>query len=157
MTQSEITKLHKSIATDFKIATRKTELWTIPYCYEILHDIKKLMVFRYADSVSLIMNDHSNTPIKVKKYKIGYTSRTQDDRPGGVDWEDGEGQALTVVIMYTQDYHNLSQDQKIAFQKDNLKISWGPSYVDINFPHLSQSLAKLYTHSTAGVDRIDFN
>ena len=82
MTQSEINKLHKSIATDFKIVTRKTELWTIPYCYSVLHDIKKLMSFMYIDTISIIMHDQASTPIKVKKYKILYTlPRAQQSVP----------------------------------------------------------------------------
>ena len=82
MTKSEIDKLHRSIATDFKIVTRKTELWLIPYCYEVLHDIKKLMLFQYLDTISLVMNNHANIPMKVKKYSIGNVSRAQNDRPG---------------------------------------------------------------------------
>lgn len=157
MTQSEINKLHKSIATDFKIVARKTELWDILYCHQILHDIKKMMLFRYADTVSLIMNDNNNTPLKVKQYKIGYISRTQDDRPGGIDWEDGEGQNLFVVVIYTQEYQNLSVDQKNLFQREQLKLSWTATGVDVTFPHLSKILSKMYTHGGSGVDRVDFN
>jgi len=157
MTQPEINKLHKSISTDFKIVVRKTELWTLPYCYEILHDVKKLMLFHYVESISLIMNNINNVPIKVKKYHLGSTDRVQDDRPGNIDWEDGEGSALTVLITHTQAHRDLSPDQKVSFQRDNLKIPWTNSNIDGNFPHLSQTRTKSYTHESSGVDRIDFN
>ncbi len=157
MIQSEINKLHKSIATDFKIAARKTELWEIVYCHDILHDIKKLMTFGYLDEVSLIMNSHDNVPIKAKKYKIVHINRSQDDRPGGVDWEDGEGQSLVVLVSYTQDFQNLSPEQRSFFQAENLKIPWNASNLDHSFPHLTPSLSKVYTSSNSGIDRIDFN
>ena len=157
MTQSEINKLHKSIATDFKIVTRKTELWTIPYCYSVLHDIKKLMSFMYIDTISIIMHDQASTPIKVKKYKILYTPQDKDERPGNIDWEDGEGESLSVVIMHNESYERLSPEERALFQRDNLKIPWGPTYIDTNFPGLTQTLSKKYTHSTGGINRIDFN
>lgn len=157
MNKSEIDKLHKSIATDFKIAARKTEFWTIPYCYEILHDLKKFMLFGYLESISLVMNNYIDVPVKVKKYIIGTTSRSKDDRPGNIDWEDGEGKGLIVVLMHNQTYLSLPADKKIMFQKDHLKIPWSPVNIDVNFPHLSQTPAKMYTHITYGVDRMDFN
>ncbi len=157
MTQTEINKLYKSIATDFKITARKTELWDITFCYQILHDIKKLMGFCYVESISLVMRDISNIPLKVKKYKLGYTNRIRNDRPGGIDWEDGEGHNLYVVIVHTTTYNNLSSEQKDYFQKEHLKNPWLPSNTNTDFLHLSQSLSKFYTYNESGIDRIDFN
>ena len=157
MTQSEINKLHKSIATDFKIVTRKTELWELSYCYQILHDIKTLMIFQYLEAASLIMNNHYDQPIKAKKYLFGYTNRTQDHRPGGIDWEEDEGKNLIIVLTYTPQYHKLSNDEKIAFQSSYLKIPWAPTNIDTNFAHLTKTLSKNYTIGGSGVDRLDFN
>jgi hypothetical protein len=157
MTQTELNKLHKSIATDFKIAARKTDLWTIEYCYEILHDVKKYMVFGYAETISLIMHDANGLPLKAKKYRLGTTDRVHNDRPGGIDWEDGEGHGLSVVIMYSKEYINLPEDRRYSFQTENLKSIWSPSSTNVEFPHLSQELSRMYTHESAGVDRVDFN
>ncbi len=157
MTQTEINKLYKSIATDFKIIARKTELWDILYCNHILHDIKKLMLFQYINTVSLTMKDYNGTPLKAKKYKLVYTDRILDDRPGGIDWEDGEGHSLYVLVEYASEYHNLSIDKRNAFEKEHLKNSWSVSDLDASFPHLSESLSKRYTHLTSGIDRVDYN
>ncbi len=157
MTQEELNKLYKSIATDFKVVVRKTELWHIDYCYEILHDVKKFMLFNYADTISIIMHDQFSTSLKVKKYKIGRVLNSQNDRPGGIDWEDGDGHGLSVIIMYTDKYKSLSDLQRQAFSMDNLRSSWYPSGEDVNFPHLSQQIEKRYVHGNSGVDRIDFN
>lgn len=157
MTQSELDKLHKSIATDFKLATRKTELWDIEYCYDVLHDIKKLMLFQYADSISLIMSDALGNPLKAKKYRAGDVTRVRNDRPGNVDWEDGEGQGLSVVIMHTPQYLGMSYDQQQRFQQEVMRLPWGSSGTDVDFPHLVPQLSKVYTHSNFGIDRTDFS
>ena len=157
MTKSEIDKLHKSIATDFKIVTRKTELWELSYCYDVLHDVKKLMTFGYLESVSLALATTGHATLKAKKYIVGSTTRANNDRPGTIDWEDGEGQILNVILSYTPAYHGLSLDEKTTFQQDNLKAAWFRSSVDVNFPHLSKMASKMYTHETGGIDRIDFN
>jgi len=157
MTQSEINKLHKSIAVDFKIVVRKTELWELSYCYQILHDIKMFMLFNYLETVSIIIHSNNNAPLKAKKYLIDYTSRIQDDRPGNIDWEDGEGQSLSVVLTHTAEYNRLSMDKKNAFQIDHLKIAWSPTNIDTNFSHLSGALSKIYTATSAGINRVDFN
>jgi len=157
MTPVEIKKIFKNIAVDFKIVTRKTELWELPHCYKVLHDIKIFMTFNYLNTASLIMSDHINTPIKVKKYQLSNTNRVTNDRPGGVDWEDGEGNNLSVIISNNDIYENLTINQKNKFQIDYLKIPWTNSNTDTSFPHLSPSISKRYTHSTYGIDRVDFN
>lgn len=157
MTQSEINKLHRSIATDFKLVTRKTELWTLQRCYDILHDIKKLMSFQYIETVSIVLQNSSYSPLKAKKYIIISTSGTQNDRPGNIDWEDDDGQMLDAIITYTESYKALSADERIAFQKDNFRSQWFNTSTDPNFPHLIQAPAKTYAHENSGVSRVDFN
>ena len=157
MTSSQIHKLHKSIATDFKIATRKTELWKMEYCHIVLHDIKKFMQFGYLRTASLMMKDAADNILKAKKYTIGYSEHERNDRPGNIDWEDGEATQLHVLLIYTESFLNLDNDAKIAFRRDNLKGQWFPSANKDDFPHLSQSFAKLYTHGGGGVSREDYN
>lgn len=81
----------------------------------------------------------------------------QNDRPGGIDWEDGDGHNLAVVIVHTPAYLNLSHEQRESFRVENLKSAWSPVNTDTNFPHLSGDLSKFYTHESVGIDRTDFN
>ncbi|MCB9818379.1 hypothetical protein H6787_02730 [Candidatus Nomurabacteria bacterium] len=157
MTQSELNQLYKSIATDFKLATRKTELWELNYCYDILHDVKKFILFDYATAVSLMLLDNNQTTLKAKKYQLGTAVQQASDRPGSIEWEDGEGNVLTVVVSNTDRYLNLSHEQKLAFY-DELRIpTWGPSSLDANFYGLPSQTAKRYTSGNSGVVRTDFN
>ena len=157
MNQSEINKLYKSVATDFKIVSRKTELWDILYCYQVLHDIKSFLTFSYIETISLILNDSNNTALKVKKYITGYGDRVRDDRPGNIDWEDGEGHNLVVHLTFSQNYINLNPEDRNKFIQENMKTKWYPSNINYDFPHLLKSLSKMYTYNNGGIDRIDFN
>lgn len=157
MTQTELNQLYKSIATDFKIVARKTELWNLDYCYDVLHDVKKFMLFNYADTVSIVLHDTLGNSLKAKKYQIGATTRSQNDRPGTVDWEDGEGSGLLVVITHTNYYMELPTYHKDSFFQELRLTTWGPSGIDVHFPHLPQQISKRYTHGSSGIDRTDFN
>ena len=157
MTQSELNQLYKSIATDFKLATRKTELWELEYCYAVLHDLKKFMLFNYADTISLVLHDGTDIPLKAKKYHLGSVNRERNDRPGSFDWEDGEGQGLSVVITHTDHYRNSPNHQKEQFYDDLRITTWGPSGMDVEFNGLPSQSIKRYTAGGSGVDRVDFN
>jgi hypothetical protein len=156
MTETEINKLYKSIATDFKIITRKTGLWKLEYCEEILYDIKVMLSNGFLDKISLILDNPKYTPCKVKQFKIGATNREINERPGGNDWEDGEGERLHVVLSYTSSWKNKTNEEKAQFQKKNLKLNWVSSSIDTDFPGLDKKINRKYSTGTHGIDRIDF-
>ncbi len=157
MNKSEIEKFHKSIATDFKIVTRKTDFWDMNFCHDILHDLKRFMLFGYLESVSLVLNGHSGLPSKAKKYFVIISERSVDDRPGSIDWEGEDGSGLNVVLTHTAAYKNLSYEERTTFHASHLKAPWSPTNVDPNFPGLRQIVAKTYSHEGRGINRVDFN
>lgn len=154
MTKSEIEKLHKSIATDFKIVTRKTELWKMEECYNYLHDIKKFMIFQYVEKISLVMVING-AATKAKKYLITNTVYQEDHRPGDIDWEEDEDNNLTVVLTFSSSYLELSREQQLVFLSD-LKITWGATDINLDFPHLLSNLSKVYSAGNNELHRIDY-
>jgi hypothetical protein len=156
MTQTETNKLYKSIAADFKIIARKTGLMKLDYCEDILHDIKVMLSNDFLDHISLILDKPTYTPIKVKQFKISSTTREIDERPGGNDWEEDDGERLHVVLSYSQLWHNTSTEEKAVFQKQYLNIGWVSSSVNTNFPQLQKQLTKKYSTGTKGIDRLDY-
>lgn len=157
MTQTEIKKLYKSIATDFKIITRKTELWTLEYCDEILFDINVMLSNGFLEKISLILDKPTYYPFKVKQFKIGTTAREINDRPGGNDWEKGDGERLHVVLNYSTLWNSKTNEEKALFQRQNLKINWMSTTVNTNFPELQSTVTRKYSTGTHGIDRLDFN
>ena len=157
MNKHEIEKLHKSIATDFKIVTRKTNFWDMDFCHCVLHDIKKMLLFGYVESVSLILSDSMGRPLKAKKYIMIISNHSIDNRPGTIDWDEDDGSGLNVVLTHTITYQNLSQEHKNTFQIDQLKSPWSPTGIDVSFPGLFNTIDKTYSHEGRGINRIDFN
>lgn len=156
MTPAETNKLYKNIAADFKIINRKTGLWTMEYCEEILHDIKVMMQNDYLEKISLILDKPINNPIRVKQFVIGSTQRSRNDRPGNNDWEEGDGDRLHVVLSYTQLWKSKSAEEQYAFTRTNLKVPWQPVNYDTDFPTLQNTITKYYSTGNNGVDRKDF-
>jgi hypothetical protein len=157
MTETDIKKLYKSIATDFKIITRKTELWSLEYCEKILHDIRMMLSNGFLHKISLILDKPKYTSYKVKQFKIGKTERDINDRPGGNDWEKGDGERLHVVLSYTSLWNSKTNEEKVSFQQQNLKIGWKSSSINTNFPELQKSVTKKYSTGSHGIDRLDYN
>jgi hypothetical protein len=156
MTTSETNKLYKSIATDFKIITRKTGLWSLEYCEKILHDIKVLMLNDYLLKISIILEKPKDIPIKVKQFLIGASDRKNNDRPGDNEWEENDGEKLNVVLSYTGLWHALPNEEKNLFIKNNIKIGWVSASVDTNFSNLQKKTTKQYSTGMNGADRTDF-
>lgn len=157
MTQTETKKLYKSIATDFKIITRKTELWALEYCDEILFDINIMLSNGFLEKISLILDKPKYNPYKVKQFKIGTTEREINDRPGGNDWEKGDGERLYVVLNYSTLWNSKTNEEKAVFQRENLKMGWMPTSVNTDFPELNSTVTRKYSTGTHGINRLDFN
>jgi hypothetical protein len=149
-------KLHRNISTDLKLIARKTALWTTEYCHNLLHDIKKFYLFGYVESVNIILVDQSGRHIKVKKFVITNNTRSEDHKPGTIDWDEGDGSNLVTILGNTASYNVLTLDQLNSFYSD-LRLPWSHTSVDLNFTHLTQSLQKKYSDGDHAVDRIDYN
>lgn len=156
MTPSETNKLYKPIAADFKIIARKTGLMDLDFCNKILYDIKVMMANDFLEKISLILDKPIYTPYKVKQFFIGTSSRSTNDRPGNNDWEESEGERLHVVLSYTKLWLNQTIEERVAFQKQYLKIGWVSVSIDTDFPFLTKTLAKRYSTGVNGIDRSDF-
>lgn len=157
MLPSETNKLYKPIAADFKIITRKTGLWTLEYCEQILHDIKVMLANDFLEKISLILDKPKDNPIKVKQFQIGSSLSTISDRPGDNDWEEGDGVSLRVILSYTQLWLTKSEEDKLRFQRENFTIGWVPVSLDTNFSSLQNKTTKLYSTGLNSATRIDFN
>lgn len=156
MNPSETQKLYKLIAADFKIVANKTGLWTKENCENHLHDIKIMLENDFLEKISLILDKPVGYPIKAKQYHIGTTSRTRNDRPGNIDWEEGDGDRLHVVVSYSKIWMSKLELEQFTFKKNNFKINWGPVNIDLNFPHLRGDITKMYSTGENGIDRKDF-
>ena len=156
MTETELKNLYKVIATDFKIVTRKTGLWTLEYCESMLNDIKVLLINGYLERISLILHK-SNSVFNVIQYNIASVNREINDRPGNNDWEEGDGISLQVVLNHTPLWNNLPDDEKSQFEKDNFKLSWSQTNINTDFNGMHKNITKKFTQGNTGIDRLDIS
>jgi hypothetical protein len=149
-------KLFQSISADFKIIVRKTELWKMEYCEQILHDIELLLSYDFLSKIHLIMKDNNSLAIRCNRYEINYgLSANTDDRAGNNDWDNIDGTSLTVVLSYTDTWRSFEEPNKSDFKK-SLKISWANSQEDLLFLHLRENKSKKFNASNAYIQRTDF-
>ncbi len=156
MTSSETKKLFKPIAADFKITARKTGLMELDYCEKILHDIKIYIENDFLEKISLILDKPIYTPIKVKQYIIGTTTRTVNDRAGDIDWEEGDGERLHVTLSFTKLWLDKSVEERRLFQSQYMIIGWQPTNIDTSFPTLNKEISKRFSTGINGIDRFSF-
>ncbi len=156
MNKTDKDKLFQSISADFKIIVRKTELWKIEYCEQILHDIELLLSNEYLSKVYLIMKGADGLAIRCNKYDISYSATSSaDNRAGNNDWDNLGGKSLTVVLSYTNSWQNLQEPDKSVFKK-NLIIPWTNSQENLTFSHLQGNKSKEFVASNACIQRIDY-
>lgn len=156
MTETDKNNLFQAISADFKIINRKTNLWKMDLCEQILHDIEMLLKNEYLSKVHLIMKDFNNKAIRTNKYEINYNIRiNQNDRLGNNDWDNLEGNELIVVLSYTDLWRNLQELDKSEF-KNKLKIQWTISNENLDFLHLKKHLSKKYSASNSLILRTDY-
>lgn len=156
MTKTDKDKLFQTISADFKIIARKTGLWKMEYCGEILHDIGVLLENDFLSNIYLIMKGSDGRSIRCNKYDIKYSKFIDsDDRPGENDWDGLGGIQLTVVLSYTSSWRNLQEPTKSNFIRD-LKIRWFANFEDLTFPHLKSNFTKKYSSPNLHIQRTDF-
>lgn len=156
MNKTDKDKLFQSISADFKIIVRKTELWKLEYCEQILHDIELLLSNEYLSKIYLIMKGADGLAIRCNKYDISYnTSSNTDDRAGSNDWDNLGGKSLTVVLSYTNAWQNFQESDKSIFIK-SLIIHWTSSQENLTFSHLQGNKSKVFTAPNSCIQRMDY-
>ncbi|MCC5612567.1 hypothetical protein LC612_39210 [Nostoc sp. CHAB 5834] len=156
MTQSDKDKLFECISADFKIVTRRTELWQMDYCENILHDVGELMERDYLSMVQLIMKNQYGLIIRCNQYTIELANtNTTNDKPGNIDWDGIGGTNLNIILTYTKKWHDLSVQQKTELQ-NILVIPWYASFEDVSLSSLKISSSKNFSSSKSAVKREDF-
>lgn len=147
-TVTDIRKTFESLEADIRTIARRTGKWDMSYVDKVFHDILALAENRYLKSVDIILtNDYTGTVIKASKFIVNSngTASTGERAGQNNEWANIPNTSLSVILSYAQGWHNLSEESKRKFQKDNgFRIGWVVSTIDNTFPHLSSSQAQLY-------------
>ncbi|WP_394664919.1 hypothetical protein [uncultured Chryseobacterium sp.] len=154
----DIKKTFESCEADIRTIARRTNKWTMDYVDKVFHDVLKFAEKHYLYSVSItLINTTTNSPIRATKFIVNdLGNATASDRAGkNNDWPDTDNTALSIILTHTQKWNSISSEEKEKFTKD-LKLSWGSTTINTNFPHLQQSDAQLYASNGYELQKKNF-
>lgn len=154
----DIKKTFESCEADIRTIARRTNKWTMDYVDKVFHDVLKFAEKHYLYSVSItLINTTTNSPIRATKFIVNdLGDATGSERAGkNNDWPDTDNTALSIILSHTQQWKNLSYEEKEKFAKE-LKLSWGSTNINTNFPHLQQSDAQLYASNGYELQKKNF-
>jgi hypothetical protein len=143
----DIRKTFEGCETDIRTIARRTGKWTMEYVDNVFYDILMLAENEYLKSVDVVLLNDNNTVLRASKFVVNANGTAINSERAGNnnDWNNLPNTHLSVILCYSQKWHNLSVTEKSNFQKNNnFKISWGTSNIDNSFPHLSNSQGQLY-------------
>lgn len=142
----DIRKTFEGCEADIRMIARRTGKWSMSYVDQIFHDIIKLAEEEYLKSVDITLLDAADRAVRATKFVVNANGTAiTSDRAGANDWTDIPNTRLSVILSYTQKWHNLTPEQKAKFQGDNsFEIGWVSSSIDNSFPHLIKSQGQLY-------------
>lgn len=147
-TVTDIRKTFESLEADIRTIARRTGKWDMSYVDKVFHDILALAENKYLKSVDIVLtNDYTGTVIRASKFIVNSngTASTGERAGQNNEWANIPSTSLSVILSYTQEWNNLSEENKRKFQTDNsFKIGWVTSTIDNTFPHLNSSQAQLY-------------
>lgn len=147
-TVTDIRKTFESLEADIRTIARRTGKWEMDYVDKVFHDILALAENRYLKSVDIVLkNNHMGTVIRASKFIVNSNGTASSGERAGQnnEWANVPNTSLSVILSYTQEWHNLSEESKRKFQIDNrFEIGWVTSTIDNTFPHLNRSQAQLY-------------
>lgn len=144
----DIRKTFENCEADIRTIARRTGKWSTGYVDDIIHDVIKLAENKYLNTVDIaLLRNSDNRVIRASKFQINEDGNSaESDRAGrNNDWQNINNTHLTVILSYSQKWHNLTTQQKKDFQdKNSFKVSWSASSIDNSFSHLNSGNAQLY-------------
>lgn len=143
----DIRKTFEGCQADIRTIARRTNKWSMEYVDKVFNDIILFAENEYLKSVDIVLLDNNENPLRASKFLVNSNgSAISSDRAGkNNDWSEIPNTHLSVILSYTNKWHNLSETEKEKFYSDNsFKLSWTSTSIDNSFPNLSNTKAQLY-------------
>lgn len=152
----DIKKVASRFGADLVMLSQSSEAMDATRVADAIEDIKAFAKNEYIERVSVVLADAAGKQLKARKYEVSTdASLWTTERPGDNIWPKTPSGAISVVIHYSDAWDALGDVAKSNF-KGKLKMPWGPSDVDTNFPGMSGTVARRYASKAYGMERTDF-
>ena len=142
----DIRRTFEGFNADLRMIANRTGTMSIYEVDNYMNDIMAWAEKKYLSYVDITLIDANNTPLKAVRYTVdenGYA--IQSDRAGNNDWQFIPNTQLIIIVMNKSSWNNMNSIDQENFKKsNNFKISWGPSYIDNSYKHLSKEIGQLY-------------
>jgi Bacterial HORMA domain family 1 len=152
-TVADIGKVIDCLAADLDMNAQSTKLLTREQAKFYAADVKALAQKGYLVEANIVLYDAGGEPIRAAKYEVSTDgSLLKAQRPGNNLWPQTPGGELSIVVRYSQDWRDLTDDQRVAFQK-GLSTGWTTSSTDLSFPKLTRSADRTYVSNGWGMTK----
>jgi hypothetical protein len=151
-TIADVGKVMDSFAADLDMNAQSTGLLSRDSVRQYASDVKAMAQSGYLREANIVLHGSSGTVIRAAKYEVIVGTLAASQRPGNSLWPRTPDGTLTVVVRYTQLWHDLADARKQSF-KAGLLIRWTASSTDLGFPTLARSSDRTYTSNGWGVSK----
>lgn len=154
----DIRKTFEGFESDLRMIARRTNKWTMNYVDKVFYDVIKLAEAKYLAIINITLLDSASNVIKAAKFIVNSAGNAiSSERAGGNDWSDLANTSLSIILEYSQAWHNLTIAEQKKFQANNsFQIGWVSSQIDTSFSHLSKSSGQLYASNGYELQKINY-
>lgn len=150
---ADIGKVIDCVAADLDMNSQSTGLLTRDQVKNYAADVKALAQKGYLVEANIVLHNSSGEPIRAAKYAVSTDASTLTaQRPGNNRWPRTPSGELSIVIRYSQKWHDLTDAQRAAFNQ-TLSTEWTTSNTDLSFPSLTRSADRNYVSHGWGVTK----
>lgn len=146
-TKTDIRRTFTNFEADLRMIVSRTGKMTEQYLENVCYDIYLFAEYAMIATVDITLLDESNKPLRAAKFTVNESGNVvSGSRPGSNnDWPIIATSELKVIVTFTKNYTNLSEEDKNTFLKDKgFKSPWGRTDINIKYPHLTKEDAQLY-------------
>lgn len=154
----DIRKTFEGFESDLRMIARRTDKWTMNYVDKVFYDVIKLAEAKYLAIINITLLDSAGNVIKAAKFIVNSAGNAiSSERAGENDWSNIPNTTLSVILEYSQAWHNLTPADQKKFQVNNeFQIGWVSSHIDTSFSHLSKSNGQLYASNGYELQKINY-
>lgn len=148
---ADIGKVIDCFAADLDMNSQSTGLLTRDLVKQYAADVKSMAQKGYLLEANIVLRDSAKEVIRAAKYEVSTDASTLTaHRPGNNRWPQTPSGELSVVVRYSQKWHDLTDSQKSTFRQ-TLSTGWTTSNTDLSFPSLTRSSDRNYVSNGWGV------
>jgi len=155
--RDDIRRVYASLAADYRMVAEWTNLHSTPFVDTTIDQIKALAEEEYLREVHLQLKSSRGAIRQAAVYRVSTSaSGWSSDRPGDLYWASYEGDALQIIVYFSDKWWHLSKEQREAFANVYMR-GWGTTNFDGNYGIMSSSSDRRYTSRDYGMERTRYS